>query len=99
MPASAPGPKTATKSSAQTSEFTERDDTRMNLATRLSVADGVTLRAASSATGTESTSAMTVPSVAVWKVSTSASATISRQNDQSIGHIRRNRSAVCSGAS
>ena len=48
VPASGPGPNTATNSSAQTSEFTDREVTKTNFANRFSGRLGVTLRAASS---------------------------------------------------
>ena len=65
VPASGPGPKTATNSSAQTSELIDREVTKTNLANRLSARFGVTLRAASRPTGTAMTIAMMVPSVAI----------------------------------
>ena len=69
VPASGPGPNTATNNSAHTSELIEREVTKMNLAIRLSGRLGVTLRAASNPTGTASTIAITVPTVAICRVS------------------------------
>ena len=70
VPASGPGPNTATNSSAQTSELIDRDVTKTSLAIRFSGRLGVTLRAASSPTGTAIAIAMTVPTVAMCRVST-----------------------------
>ena len=56
-PASAPGPKMPTKSSAHTSEFTERDDTRISFANRLSGVNGQRLCAARMPTGNARTNA------------------------------------------
>ena len=84
VPASGPGPNTATKSSAQTSELIEREVTKMNFANRLSGGFGVTLRAASRPTGSARTIAMIVPSVAMCSVSTMP---FERRAD--IGRIRR----------
>ncbi len=72
VPASGPGPNTATNSSAQTREFTEREVTNTNLANRFSARLGATLRAAISPIGTAIAMAIRVPSVAMWSVSTSA---------------------------
>jgi hypothetical protein len=52
VPASAPGPKIATNSSAQTSELTERDATRISLANSLTIRMGTMLLAAISPIGT-----------------------------------------------
>ena len=72
MPASAPGPNTATNNSAQISEFTEREETRMKVARRLRVRERVILRAASNATGSARAIESRVPSVAIWNVSINA---------------------------
>jgi hypothetical protein len=47
------------------SEFTEREDTNTKWASQLSVAWGVKLRAATNDSGTASSSASSVPSVAM----------------------------------
>ena len=73
MPASGPGPKMATNSSAQTSELTERLDTSSTRAMKLSSRLRVRLPATSSPSGTAITSDRMVPSVAMCRVSTSAS--------------------------
>ena len=52
VPASGPGPNTATNRSAQTSELIDRDVTKTNFAMRFNGRLGVTLRAASNPTGT-----------------------------------------------
>ncbi len=65
VPASAPGPKTATKSRAQISEFTEREATKMNCASQLRKGLGVKLRAARKESGTAIASARIVPRVAM----------------------------------
>ena len=65
VPASAPGPKTPTNSSAHTSELTERDDTRISLASKLTGIDGTSLCAARTPTGKASTSASSVPNAAM----------------------------------
>jgi sugar lactone lactonase YvrE len=57
VPASAPGPKIATNSSAQTSELTERDATRISLANSLTIRMGTMLLAAISPIGTVTHSA------------------------------------------
>src|SRR2546425_7702820 len=62
VPAKAPGPKMPTKSSAHTSELTERDDTRTSLARRLTGANGHRLCAASTPTGSASIRESKVPS-------------------------------------
>ena len=77
VPASAPGPKMPTNSNAHTSELTERDDTRMSLAKRLSGVKGTRLCAASTPTGNASTNANSVPIDAMLMVSISASCTVS----------------------
>ena len=77
VPASGPGPNTPTKSSAQTSEFTERLETSMTLAKRLSQRLCVMLCAARIDSGSASTIENNVPSVAMWKVSINASCTVS----------------------
>jgi hypothetical protein len=74
-PAAGPGPNTATKSSAQTSELTDRDETRTSWASVLSARDRHTLRAAISAKGRASAMPRIVPSVAMCSVSTSAACT------------------------
>ena len=75
VPASAPGPKIPTNSSAHTSELTERDDTRISFASRLSGVNRTRLCAARMPTGSASTSASSVPSEAMWMVSISAACT------------------------
>src|SRR5262245_29566082 len=99
VPASAPGPSTATKNSAHTMACTERVATRMKRAARLRTAERVRLGAAMMATGVASATARMVPSVAVCSVSMSASCTTFGYQAQSIGHMRTNRSTVCWGAS
>jgi len=76
VPASAPGPKMPTKSSAHTSEFTDRDDTRISFASRLTGVNGTRLCAASTPTGSARNSASNVPSEAMWIVSISAEWTL-----------------------
>jgi hypothetical protein len=76
VPASAPGPKMPTNSSAHTSEFTLRDDTSTSFAARFTGVDGTRLWAASTPTGSAITSARRVPSDAMWMVSISASCTV-----------------------
>ena len=58
----------------------------------------VVLRAARKASGSENTTAIAVPSVAMWRVSISG-ATIFGRYDQRGGHILWTRSAACSWAS
>jgi len=58
--------------------LTERDDTRISFATRFTGVNGTRLCAASTPTGSASTSASSVPSEAMWIVSISASCTLSR---------------------
>ena len=99
VPASAPGPNTATKNSAHTMACTERVATRMNRPIVFRTTERVMLRATSSATGAAKATARMVPSVAVCKVSSSAVCTTFGYQLQSIGHMRANRSAVCCGAS
>ena len=65
VPAIAPGPKMPTKSSAHTSELTERDETRSSFANQLNGVNGTRLCAASTPTGNASTSASKVPSDAI----------------------------------
>ena len=72
---SAPGPNTATNSSAHTSELTERLDTSSSLASRFSARFGTTLWAAARPIGRAMATASSVPSVAMCSVSTSASGT------------------------
>ena len=94
-----PGPKTATKNSAQTSVWIDRVATRMKRPMALRTGERVTLRATMSAVRLASATARMVPSVAVCSVSMSAGCTTFGYQDQSIGHMRANRSAVCAGAS
>jgi hypothetical protein len=75
VPAAAPGPNTATKISAQTSEFTDRDATRRSCADPFSTLIRQTFRAASSASGIASRKENSVPSVAMCSVSTIAACT------------------------
>ena len=98
MPASGPGPKIATKSRPQITVFTEREATRMPRPTAQVKPLAVVLRAARNAIGTEKTTAIAVPSVAMWIVSMSG-ATIVGRDDQRGGHMRSARSAACTCAS
>ena len=99
VPASAPGPNTATKNSAQIIACTERVATRMKRPMPLSTTERVMLRATISATRLAIATARMVPSVAVCSVSISAGCTTFGYQAQSIGHMRANRSTVCCGAS
>ena len=99
VPASVPGPNTATKNSAQIIACTERVATRMKRPMLLRITDRVILRATMSATGLAIATARIVPSVAVCSVSISAPCTTLGYHAQSIGHIRANKSTVCCGAS
>ncbi len=85
VPASGPGPNTATNSSAHTSELIEREVDEDEFGEQVERERcGVTLRAASRPTGTATTMAMSVPSVAMCRVSMSA---FERRPD--IGQVRR----------
>ena len=99
VPASAPGPNTATKNSAQIIACTERVATRMKRPMVLRTTERVMLRATMSATRLAIATARMVPSVAVCSVSISAACTTFGYQAQSIGHMRANRSTVCCGAS
>ena len=77
-----------TNSSAHTSELTERDDTRISFASRLSGVERTRLCAARMPTGSAMTSASSVPSDAMWIVSISALCTSTGYAAQSTGHIR-----------
>ena len=70
MPARIPGPRIVTKTSAQTIALIDRDETMISSAAgRTNAALGVVLRAARNATGTATTTAKSVPSVAMFIVS------------------------------
>lgn len=98
MPASTPGPKMATNSSAQMIVFTDRLETRMNRPSQSVARLGVVFCAAIRATGRDRKTAKKVAMVAMFKVSTSAQA-IPRHWVRSGGTIRPNRSPICCGAS
>ena len=72
-PASGPGPKTATKRSAQTRELMLREETRIKRASQFKVLKGVILLATITPTGIAKITAKNVPSVAIWIVSSKAS--------------------------
>ena len=76
VPASAPGPKIPTNSSAHTSELTDRDDTRISFAKTFTAVYGQMLWAASKPTGNASTSASSVPNEAMCIVSINAACTL-----------------------
>ena len=99
VPASAPGPKTATKNSAQIIACTERVATRMKRPMLLRTTERVMFRATMTATRLAMITARIVPSVAVCSVSINAPCTTFGYHAQSIGHIRANKSTVCCGAS
>ncbi len=78
--------------------FTEREATSIARPIAQVTPFAVVLRAARKASGSEKTTPIAVPSVAMWMVSMSG-ATIFGAYDQRGGHIRSTRSIACSCAS
>ena len=99
VPASAPGPNTATKNRANTSVFTERVQISTSRAIQFNQGHGVTLRAARKPNGSAIATPSTVPTVAMCMESSSALCISAGYAATSGGHIRFSKSATCSGAS
>ena len=87
MPAMGPGPKMATNSSPHTTVLTEREVTRINRPMNQVTTLGLVLRADKNAIGKAMITVAAVPRVAIWMVSSSGAARVSR-NSRSGGHIR-----------
>ena len=99
IPANTPGPRMETSNKDQINELMEREETMINKATgRSSAGLGEVLRAARKATGTASTKASRVPSVAIFKVSQRGSQSLSMYSHRG-GTILEPISAAMFGAS
>ena len=98
IPATCPGPNSATSKSAQTRALIDREETIRRRANGRTAGNGAVFRAARSATGTAAITARSVPKVAMVIVSHKGRSRPAVE-PQSGGVIRPNRSLACAGAS